>query len=532
MADELEQTGEPVEWGRYLRLVQRRRWFLLGPFFAGWLLVWTVSWFMPSTYRSGTLILVEMPAVSKELVPTTTTADLQDQLDSITQQVLSRTRLVRIIENLNLYAKARKRLTPDDLVEKMRKNIEIDLVRSPENAQLTAFNIYFEAENPYVARQVTSELTNILITENLQVSQDNAKNTTKFLETQLEDARQNLATQEERVREFKDHHLGELPGQLQSNLQILSGLQTQLQGEQDGLGRAKQQNAYLQSLAEQYRTMTQVTRPGEPAVGLPALDQELDRLKAQLADLSSRYTDQHPDVKKLKEQIIKTEKMRQQLAADMKARAAKAQNDPSALGDDTTSTELQPLMEVQSQLKANQIEMANRQRSIADLQARIVDYQSRLNSAPVREQELADLTRDYDQSKANYDSLLQKKNQSELATNLAEQQQGEHFRVMDPPNLPTKPFSPNRFKLSLVGLGAGLAMGIAATVGAEFLDDRLYDENEIEKLVPVDVIAEIPMLTTPEEIEERRQRTWVELAAVAMMGLVTLAGVAFSFLHS
>src|SRR5439155_5616601 len=178
---------------------------------------------------------------------------------------------------------------------------------------------------------VTSELTNLFISENLEVRQQQSENTTKFLENQLEEARATLSAQEAKIRAFKDQHLGELPGQLQSNLQILTGLQTQLQAEEDNLNRAKQQNVYLESLLTQYRTLHRSTKGGGSIqMGLPALDQELDQLKSKLADLSSHYTDRHPDVRKLKDQIARTERMREQISAELSSKPADNQSDSTA----------------------------------------------------------------------------------------------------------------------------------------------------------------------------------------------------------
>src|SRR5438552_4721596 len=259
-----------------------------------------VSWWLPSVYRSGTLILVEQPTVPQQFVVPNIAGDLQERLQNITQQILSRTRLLHIIEGLNLYAKERQRRTPDEIVERMRKNIEIELVRDKNN-ELTAFNIYFSSRDRHVAQQVTNELSNLFISENLELRQAQSQNTTEFLESELEEARKNLADQEAKVREFKDKHVGDLPGQLQSNLQILSGLQSQLQNEDEALNRAKQQNVYLESLLGQYRTFQGAAKGGTnaPLAGLPELDQELDKPRAQLADLSAHYTDRHPDARKL-----------------------------------------------------------------------------------------------------------------------------------------------------------------------------------------------------------------------------------------
>ena len=373
-----------------------------------------------------------------------------------------------------------------------------------EQHQVTSFNIIYSSHDPHIAQQVTGELTDLFINENEQLRQQESGDVTKFLETQVEAARQSLAEQEEKVKQFKEQHLGKLPTQLGSNLQILTGLQNQLQTQEDALNSARQQNAYLQSLMQQSRAFQRSPKTGDSApVGLPALDQELDKLKAQLADLSSHYTERHPDVRKLKEQIAKTEKMREQALADLKAASTNSSaNDPSSPRD-MNSADGAATIQLQSQLKANQIEIANRERDVAALNAKINDYQGRLNEEPVREQQFLDLTRGYDQQKANYDDLLKKKNSSEMATSMELRQQGEHFRMIDPPSLPLKPDFPNRMQLCGIGLGVGLVLGGVLAGGAEFMDDRLYNEKELKELLPVTVISEIPTIISQEE--ERRQ---------------------------
>jgi len=285
-------------------------------------------------------------------------------------------------------------------------------------------------------------------------------------------------------------------------------------------------------LIGQYRSMAHnpkvvAASPAAVSGGLPAVDQELSRLKAQLADLSSRYTDRHPDVRKVKDQIAKTERMKAQLEAELAKKSADLPADKNPDGGKDVAS-----MEVESQLKANEIEMANRQRAISELQGRIADYQSRLNRTPVREQELADITRDYDQSRTYYESLLAKRNQSELATNLEKRQQSEHFRIIDPPSLPIKPYSPNRFKLNMIGLALGLALGVAGIVGSEFLDDRIYDDKEFKKMIPVELMVEVPPVISPEEEAHSRRQSRLGWLATAAMVVAVIAGVAVSFIRS
>src|ERR1700677_1292886 len=528
MVEELEdEKSGGFDLQHYLGLVRRRHMQFLIPLLAGWLLVWAASWVLPSRYRSSTLILVEQPTMPKDYVTPNVSDNLQDRLQSITQQILSRTRLLHIIDQLSLYP---GHMTADDKVDRMRKEIEIELVRDGD--RVNAFNVSYSSRDARTAQQVTSELTNLFISENLEVRQQQSEDTTKFLEGQLETARKTLSDQEEKIREFKGEHVGQLPAQVGSNLQILAGLQSQLQTEEDALNTAKQERVYLETLVNQYRSLqgTPKNDGSNTTAGLPALDAELEKLRAQLADLSSRYTDRHPDVRKLKEQIAKTEKMRSQVAAEQKAGAVAAQSDPnasaSAAGDPSS-----PLVQLQGQLQANRTEIANREQSIKDLSAKVTDYQARLNQEPVREQELSDLTRGYDQSKANYDELLKKKNESAMATSMELLQQGERFRIIDPPSLPLKPDFPNRLKFCAIGLAIGLALGTVVAGAFEVMDDKIYDEKEFVKLLPVTVISEIPAISATADEHAERRRMWLGWATAAVVSVTILLGSALSYLR-
>ncbi|MGA2376959.1 MAG: hypothetical protein ABSF72_15680 [Candidatus Sulfotelmatobacter sp.] len=533
MVDDLEEkSSEGFDLQRYLGIVRRRHMQFLIPLFLGWAVVWGASWVLPSRYTSSTLILVEQPTMPKDYVTPNVNDDLQERMQSITQQILSRTRLLHIIDQFNLYAAPRSQPSPDQKVDRMRKDIDIELVRDARN-QITAFNVSYSSHDPRMAQQVTSELTNLFISENLEVRQQQSEDTTTFLESQLETARKSLSDQEEKVREFKGQHVGEMPGQLASNLQILSGLQSQLQNEEDALNTARQQHVYLQTLADQYRTLqgTSKSSDGTATGGLPALDQELDKLRAQLADLRSRYTDRHPDVRKVEEQIAQTEKMREQLLASLKANgdAQTSATEPPADTGSMDPGQAALLAQIQSQLKSNQVEISNRERSIGELKAKTDDYQARLNQEPVREQQLSDLTRGYEQSKANYDDLLKKKNESAMATSMELLQQGERFRVIDPPSLPSKPDFPNRLKFCGMGLGIGLALGVVVAGAFEMMDDRIYDEKELQTLLPVAVISEIPAIAAAADERNERRKLWLGWATAVFVSGTILLGSAFSY---
>jgi len=534
MLDDLdEKSSQGFDLQHYLGMVRRRHLQFLIPFFMGWALVWGASWVLLPSYRSTTLILVEQPTMPRDYVTPNVNDDLQDRMQSISQQILSRTRLLHIIDQLDLYADAHSQPSPDQKVDRMRKDIDIELVRDARN-QITAFNVSYSSRDPHLAQRVTSELTNLFINENLEVRQQQSEDTTKFLESQLESARKTLSDQEDKIRQFKALHPGELPAQVGSNLQILAGLQSQLQSEEDSLNAAKQQRTYLETLVNQYRSLQGTKTAGSAPLGLPAVNEELEKLRAQLADLSSHYTDRHPDVRKLKQQIAETEATRDRILADLKAKES-APADPNAATATPDGPEMRdpssPMAQLQGQLQSNRMEIASRERAVTDLKAKVIDYQARLNQEPVREQQLADLTRGYEQSKANYDELLKKKNESAMATSMELLQQGERFRIIDPPSLPVKPEFPNRMKFCGIGLGIGLALGAVVVGASEAMDDRIYDEKELQELLPVAVISEIPVIVATSDERRERRRQWIGWATAAFVSVTILVGSAISYLR-
>lgn len=529
-----DSSREKTEWSQYWQILCRKRWWLALPAFCIWIVVWATAWFLPAVYRSETLILVEQQQVPEQYIVSNVATNLQDRLQSMTQQILSRTRLLRIMENFSLYPKLRPWVTEDELVERMRRDIQVELVQSPNRrGDLTAFKVAYLSYDPQLAQKVTSELTSLFINENVRSRQEKSEQTTQFLAGQLDAARGHLAAQEAKVKDFKSQHLGQLPEQVQSNLQILAGLQTQLQQETDLFGKAKQQSVYLATLLSQWQSLERMLTTGKGTSGetQPALEQELTRLRAELTDLRSRYTERHPDIRKLKNQIAKIEKLKQQM--ELQITAAAQSGPPESISRPASYADLQATssrMEVESQIKANEVEILNRERAIQDLQRRIEEYQGRLNMTPVREQQLAGLTRDYEQSRKNYEQLLTKRDQSEMATDLERRQKGEQFVVLDPPNLPQKPYSPNRLKLDLAGVIAGLLVGSAFMIGSHVVDDTVYSVEECARLVPAPVLTEIPPLPTATEVRRAAHRKWIDRVALSLMILVVSGGSAASYL--
>jgi polysaccharide chain length determinant protein (PEP-CTERM system associated) len=526
MMEELDDQKSMRGLDEYWAMVVRRRWWILGPLFLGWLIVFASAWVIPPKYTSESVILVEQQKVPQQFVMSNVQVDLEERLQSITQKVLSRNKLLKIIGDLHLY-QGLFFSSPDDQVLQMRKDIKIDLVQTPpapgKPAELTAFKIAYVADKPQIAQQVNTQLAGAFIDENVLASQQQSEQTTNFLTSQLTEAAARLAAQEKSIREYEASHMGELPDQLQSNLQILNGAQGQLQAAIDGRDKALQQQAYLNSLATQYDAMgvTEST-PATTATGA----QQLEMMRAELATLEAKYTPDHPDVKKLKDTISKMEQNQKD------TQSSKSDDGSSDTDKAATPSQVQamtPVMQIQSQIKANKLEIQSREAQIAKLESKVSQYQTRLNATPGRQQELSDIMRNYDESKKNYDTLLGKSMSSQLATSLTRQQQGDQFRIIDPPSLPEKSSFPDRFKFSLAGLGIGLALAFVFGVGSEFLDDRIRSEQDLLEAAPLPVLAEIPPLPTDREISAQRWKPWIAVAAAILIAIIIPTGIWYAY---
>ena len=538
MLDELQdQKSQGIE--EYWSIVRRHRWLILLSIFVCWATVWGIGWLLPATYQSEALILVEQQQVTSELVPPNVSVSLQDRLQSMTQQVLSRTQLQGIIDRFHLYSNHSGLLAifkPTDPVDQMRKDINVTPVEVPGrngNGDLTAFRIDYTGPTPELAQQVNSELTSAFLDQNIKSQQELSQNTTTFFDTQLTNARAKLEEQGAKVRAFKAQHVGELPDQLESNVQILNGVQNQLENTQRALDRAQQQKLYLESIVQQYDSVQTDLGNGDSAETPPALDKELKNLRMQLAAERSQYTDSYPDVVALKDQIAKTEKLKKQIEDEIATnqKAGKTSNDSATnvAGADFQNGAPTPMMQIQSQLKANQLEIKGYEKQEKTLEGRVAEYQARLNMMPATEQALADVSRGLNESQKNYDSLLAKQSQSQLATNLENNQQGQQFRLLDPAQLPDKPASPNHILLSLGGLILGIAVGAGLTALFELTDARVRNEEDLEGFVAARVLVGIPRISTPKEDLDRIRMRWMGRAAAVVVVLLIVVGNIYAF---
>jgi polysaccharide chain length determinant protein (PEP-CTERM system associated) len=517
--EQFEEQRSGQGFGEYWAIVLRRKWWILGPLFLGWLIVFVSAWFLPPRYVSESTILVEPPKVPSTLVAPNVQVDLADRVQSMSTQVLSRTRLLGLINRFHLYPGYA--FSPDDQVDKMRDDVKMDLIQGESNisgkAELLAFRISYKAPNAGVAQKVTIALTSFFVDENVRASQEQSEATTLFLDGQARAIGDQLADQEAKLRAYKAQHDGSLPEQVDSNIKILDGIQQQLQAAETQRERAVQQSTYLNAMQNQYQSMS------DSAMVPSNLDKQLESAQTNLAAMEARYTDDYPDVKKMKVTIAALEKLKKDMAAQ-------AREDVAA--DNATSSQLQagmPVLQLKTQMKLNRAEIEKDNQTIQRLQQAAQVYQARLNATPAVETEMQDLTRDRENMQKSYSDLLAKKQQSALATSLEMRQEGAQFRIIDPPSLPDKPEFPDRFKFSLAAIGAGIALAILFGFGSEFLDDRIRGEQALSDATTLPVLAEIPSLPTPKELRWARLAPWMAVAATLLILIALPSGVVYAY---
>lgn len=483
----------------YAAIVRRRKWVILLPTLLCAVGAYLVSLMIPNEYTSVTLVLVEDAKVPDSFVKSVVTEDLNDRLATMKEQILSRSRLEPIIEKFGLYREQRGNKMMEDLVDKLRRSIVVTPVRAMPGTKpggLSGFYISVTTDQPRMAQQVCAEVTSMFMQENIRLREQRARGTTNFLQSQLEEAKRDLDQQDAQMAEFKRRYLGQLPGQEQMNLNILMGLNTQLDAVNQGLTRAQQDKTYAESLLAQQVTAWKASQAG---ANPQTLEQQLASLQDMLAILEASYTNSHPDVVKLKNDI-----------ARLKKRIAESpKTDQNAAENKALQASLSEPPQIQGlRLQIHQLDTTIREktREQEDTQKQIKLYRERVQLSPTVEQQYKDLTRDYQTALANYNDLLRKRTESEMATDLERRQQGEQFRVMDPPFLPSRPSSPNRPMIAGGGFGGGLMLGLAIALLLEMRDKALRSERDIERHLRLPTLALLPTL----DAGGPRNRLWGE----------------------
>jgi polysaccharide chain length determinant protein (PEP-CTERM system associated) len=502
---EEEQSGRALESAR--GMLSRRRW-LAGLVFAGALVtVLSVVMFLPDVYRSSATVLIDRQQIPDELVRSTVTSDLEIRLHTISQEILSRSRLEALIERFNLYRERRKDAPIEEVVERMRDDIQLQLVKGERGATpergTVAFKISYIGNDAQKAALVANTLASFYIEENLKVRERQAAGTAEFLRVQLEDTKRNLEAQEQQVSRFKERHLGALPQQMEANLATLQQLNNQLRVNSESQLMISERRASLQKQLDELE--------GAGAPGGPRHTAErLASLNAQLTELRTRYTEKYPDVVRLKKEI-----------ADLEAQARRSEQ--AEAGARRPLPPSPQVLELRSALSDLDGRARVLESEAATLQRSLGEYQQRVENVPRTEQEYQKLARDYETTKDLYRSLLTRQSQAEVAENMEQRQKGEQFRVIEPAVAASRPTAPDRPKLIGLGLLLALGLAVAAVIAAEQLDTSFHTVDDLRRHARAPVLVSIPQVVTAAALQEKRRRMGMA-AAAATACLVLLVG--------
>ena len=494
---------DPFRPEALLRIVWRRKWHIVLP---ALLVAAGASWWihrLPNRYRSEALLLVAAPRVPETFVRSTVTTRSADRLQSITHQILSRTELERIIRDFDLYADSRKADAMQDIVDSMRaRDIEIRPVKGD------AFRLGFTAGSPDVAMQVAERLVSLFVVQSSLDRATLAEGADRFLEAQLEDARRKLIDNETKLAEYRRRHNGQLPTQLEANVRGLHNTEMQLQALADALNRDRDRQLVLErSLKDAgLSALIEIRTPvasGDTAK--PTAAEQLERAEASLEEMRSTLTEQHPDVVAQKQTIAELRKRKE---------ADSARQVESATASAADQLRRSRVEELRTELAGVERQIAQKTAEEDRLRTVLLSYQRRIEDAPARETELAALTRDYDTLQQTYRALLGKKQESAIAANLERQQVGAQFKVLDPPRLPEQPFAPNRTRLYVAGVAAGLTIGVFFAGFIERFDRRLRTKEDVRLALGLPVLAAIPLAA--------RSRMQVLRAAIAISAVAAM----------
>jgi polysaccharide chain length determinant protein (PEP-CTERM system associated) len=496
----------------FLEIFLRRKWMIV---FSILFILFGASVYCvvtPERFKSSTTILVVPQRVPENYVKSTISIRIEDRLGTIKQQVMSRTRLVAVMDELGLFKEARKKQPVEEVVEDMRKRINIE-VRHTD-----AFTLSFVHENRQAAMLTTARLASFFIDENLKNREQQAVGTADFLDSQLQETKKRLEEQEERLRKYKSAFMGELPQQLQTNLALMSRMQDQLKSNSDAIRSAQDRKMFAESqlsaLEAQVaaigsqaqggadKTGAGVAEPVYPSDPAAAYLKELNAKRGQLASLSATYTEQYPEIRRLKEEIARLEKQ----VADGHANAST----PAPGGSPDSATrrnaqipgnpgyalprEREVIRRVRMVLSSLDVEIKSLEKERGAILKSVADVQARVERSPKREQEMISLTRDYDNLKRSYDELLKKKLDADISQNLEKRQKGEQFQILDPANLPEEPFIPNRPKVFGIAVLAALLLGFGGAVGLELIDPSVRGAKEFSHFSGIPVLASIPSI--------------------------------------
>jgi len=565
----MQQSGDIQQ---YLAVIKRRKYQFILPALIVFCLASVITFLLPPVYKSTATILIEAQEIPPELVQSTVTGYVEQRLQAITQLVLSRTRLLEIINRFELYDDLKSRYTAEEIIEEMREDIKLEPITAevinpqsgrPGSATI-AFMLSYEGKDPKKVTQVANVLTSLYLEENLKNREEKARTTFEFLESQLTQLRDEIVLTEKRIAAFKEKHINTLPELMEINLQTMERLRREIDAKEEEIKTLTNRRIYLEGqLASVEPAMYNVTLDGKRVM---TPKEELEALRSQYLSLRSTHSEMHPDVISLKKRVeaMESEVSTRETLRELYRQLQDKENQLALLSKkysgnhpdviklkkevDVLREEVKNLSEKQTVLKAKdekpenpayislqtqiastKMEIDKAQKDLTFLNKKYDDYQQRVENTPQVEQEYRALLRDYANAQAKYQETMNRLLAAREAKGLEESRMAEKLTIVDPPVMPEKPDRPNRLALLLVGVVFSLGSGVGFGSMAEYMDRSVRSPDELARVAGHPVLAVIPYLETPGDIFKRRRRRWA--FAGGSIGLITIGLIAVHFLY-
>ncbi|MBI3684749.1 MAG: hypothetical protein HY235_30635 [Acidobacteria bacterium] len=544
----LGPARRPLDIEDLIDILRRQKAWILGPTFAALVAAVVAAHLWPDTFISTAVVRVVPPQVPEAFVPTNVNMEMSQRINSMAQQILSRSTLTNIINTYGLYPSDKARLPMEDVVENMRKrDVRISNVVNFNTGEgkrtVPAFQISYAYENRVLAQKVCQDLVGRFISENTRDRTNQSVFTTQFLKDQLEMARRELEAVEDKLAQFRVRNAGRLPDQVQQNLSQLNVLEQRLANLNATLGRFSQEKLLYESQLRIYKDQLNSLGSASETVQvqqqqfqfknerLAQLDREIMNMETNLGALKENYKETHPDVQRTIATLNVVKRSREKLLKDEKDEEAKKPEQQPV-----TKTVVNPAVvkegreleastrRLQSASEAKDFEIEEARKEALRLEQLVKATQARIDSTPLGEKEYMDLLRERDLVRTRVEGLNKKQSDSKIATDLENRQQGENLELLDPASLPQKPAEPNRALIVGVGAALGLLIGVVLTGGRELKDTTLKNLKDVRAYTLLNVMGSIPLLENDLVVRRRRRLAWLAWTTACIVGVIIMSG--------
>jgi uncharacterized protein involved in exopolysaccharide biosynthesis len=522
-----------------------------------------VAIILPPIYMSQTTILVEEQQIPQDYVSSGTPSHVEERIETITQQVLNRNKLLEIIKDFNLYPDLRERYAKTEIINKMLEDISLENIKAPLINKRTsrsiittiAFTLSYEGKDPNSVQKVTEKLASLYVEEDLRKREKLTAVTEIFLNKELEDLKKQIHLQEKKISEFKTKHLGELPEYAVANLQAVSRLDSEKERAKTRLRTLRDKNIILKGQLATVDPLSPIIVNGDKVATHPK--ERLKRLYLELLSLQSTLSDKHPDVKKLKREISELEsevgksdassakvkrlmELRNELTVSKRILGPKhpdvirLTNEEKLLSQEVkkllTQNTIQKIsienpdnpvyINLEAQIGATEAEIESININLANIDSEAAKYRRRIENTPLVEKEYNELARDYDMLKLKYKEISAKVMEAGIAKEMEETDRGERFTIKSPAYLPEKPYKPSRVGISLFALVVAFGLGLGIATIRESMDRSLRTVDQIKGLTGLPVLSVVSLIETKDEKRRRwrKRLTWI-LVVICIIGM-------------